>query len=450
VTITAVNDAPDAVNDAATTNEDTPVTVNVTANDTDVDGDSVSVTANSQGTNGSVSCTATSCTYTPNANYYGSDSFTYTIGDGNGGTDTATVTITVASVNDPPSNVSVTVAPGSLTENANATLNGSFQDPESNQTHEVTITWGDGPTATTINLAAGVLTFSATHQYLDDNPTSTASDVNTISVTVKDSGTPQGTGTGGTSITVNNAAPVITSVTGPVNPMPVPSSATVTANFTDVGTLDTHTCKFSWEDGSADTTVTAAGTGSGSCSATHSYTKVGVYTVTVTVTDDDTGSDTETFQYVVIYDATAGFITGGGWINSPVGAYAAVPTLSGRANFGLASKYKNGMTVPTGETEFNFTVGSMNFHSTAYEWMVVSGAKGQYKGSGTINGSGDYYFIVTVWDGEISGGGGVDKFRMKIYSKGAGNPVIYDNQMGAPDTSDPTTAIAGGSIVIHK
>ena len=29
----------------------------------------------------------------------------------------------------------------------------------------------------------------------------------------------------------------------------------------------------------------------------------------------------------------------------------------------------------------------MNFHSTAYTWLVVSGYKAQYKGTGTINGS---------------------------------------------------------------
>jgi hypothetical protein len=43
----------------------------------------------------------------------------------------------------------------------------------------------------------------------------------------------------------------------------------------------------------------------------------------------------------------------------------------------------------------------------------------------------------------------VDRFRIKIWDK-ATDEIIYDNQMGASDTSEPTTAIGGGSIVIHK
>jgi len=31
-----------------------------------------------------------------------------------------------------------------------------------------------------------------------------------------------------------------------------------------------------------------------------------------------------------------------------------------------------------------------------------------------------------------------------------GDAVVYDNQMGASDADDPTTALGGGSIVIHK
>ncbi len=45
-------------------------------------------------------------------------------------------------------------------------------------------------------------------------------------------------------------------------------------------------------------------------------------------------------------------------------------------------------------------------------------------------------------------GGGFDKFRIKIWGAATGN-VIYDNQLDASDTADPTTAIAGGDIVIH-
>ena len=48
------------------------------------------------------------------------------------------------------------------------------------------ITWGPGEGSTTLTLAAGVSAFSATHQYLDDNPTGTVSDLYPIVVTVTD------------------------------------------------------------------------------------------------------------------------------------------------------------------------------------------------------------------------------------------------------------------------
>jgi len=100
VTVTPVNDQPDAIDDAATTDEDTAVTVAVLGNDADLDGDTLSVTGVTQGANGTVTIVGNQVTYTPSPNWYGTDTFTYTIVDGNGGTDTATVTVTVNSVNE--------------------------------------------------------------------------------------------------------------------------------------------------------------------------------------------------------------------------------------------------------------------------------------------------------------------------------------------------------------
>jgi hypothetical protein len=144
---------------------------------------------------------------------------------------------------------------------------------------------------------------------------------------------------------------------------------------------------------------------------------------------------------VVAYDPNGGFVTGGGWINSPAGAYVSNPALAGKANFGFVSKYQKGSNVPTGETEFQFKVASLNFQSTSYDWLVVNGKKAQYKGTGTINGVGSYRFMLTAIDDTQ------DKFRMRIWDDSG---LVYDNQMNAPDTADPTTVLGGGSIQIHK
>ena len=101
--------SPVAVDDAATTDEDTAVTVDVLANDSDPDGDTLAVTAVSDPAHGSVVDNGDgTLTYTPDADWSGTDSFTYTVSDGNGGSDTATVTVTVNAVNDPA--ISITVS----------------------------------------------------------------------------------------------------------------------------------------------------------------------------------------------------------------------------------------------------------------------------------------------------------------------------------------------------
>ncbi len=102
VTVEPVNDAPVAVDEAVTTSEDTPVTVDVLPNDADVDGDTLTVTDVTQGTNGTVAIVGGQLVYTPNADSNGEDIFTYTVDDGQGGTDVATVTVRIVSVNDVP------------------------------------------------------------------------------------------------------------------------------------------------------------------------------------------------------------------------------------------------------------------------------------------------------------------------------------------------------------
>lgn len=77
----------------------------------------------------------------------------------------------------------------------------------------------------------------------------------------------------------------------------------------------------------------------------------------------------------------------------------------------------------------------------------LAGARAQYKGTGTINGSGSYSFLLTVIDGQRPGCGGVDRFRLKVWGPGG---VIQDNQMGDADGADASTTLGGGSIVIHK
>jgi sugar lactone lactonase YvrE len=96
-TFTVVSNRPPiAVDDRATTVEETPVTSAVLANDADPDGDLLSVTGTTQGAGGTVVINADgSVTYTPNPAFVGADQFAYSISDGRGGTATASVFLTV-------------------------------------------------------------------------------------------------------------------------------------------------------------------------------------------------------------------------------------------------------------------------------------------------------------------------------------------------------------------
>jgi hypothetical protein len=244
-------------------------------------------------------------------------------------------------------------------------------------------------------------------------------------------------------VTVTNAAPLISSVTAPISPVAVNTAINLTVAFTD---NNVTSAAIDWGDGTAVQHVANPGNGFGT---PHPYTAAGVYTVKVSLTDACKVASAEyEYQYVVVYDPNGGFVTGGGWIISPAGAYAPDPSAAGKANFGFVSKYQKGATLPTGKTDFEFKAVGLEFASTAYEWLVVAGAKAQYKGAGTLNGVAGYKFILTAIDGQVSGGGGTDKFRIKIWKNGETTPV-YDNQRGAADDAAATTEIGGGSIVVH-
>jgi hypothetical protein len=122
------------------------------------------------------------------------------------------------------------------------------------------------------------------------------------------------------------------------------------------------------------------------------------------------------------------------WDN--VGAWPMGPV--GRASFGFVAKYNKKTELPEGNTEFVFKAGDLNFHSRDYEWLVVNkgDSRAQFKGTGTINGEGEYRFMLWAVDGAP------DTFRIKIWWEDAdGEHVVYDNGV--------EQAIGGGSIVIH-
>ena len=239
--------------------------------------------------------------------------------------------------------------------------------------------------------------------------------------------------------------PVILSLHTPIDPNPVNTTIQVSAQVN----VDVAEAIWIWGDG----TETVVANPAAGLDASHVYVSAGVYVIELIV-KDACGNDASLMSnYLAIYDPDGGFVTGGGWIWSPPGAYIADNTLEGKANFGFVAKYKNGSNVPVGHTEFHFQAGNLRFNSSSYDAMrlIISGARAQFKGVGTINGKGNYGFMVSVVDGQVNGGGGLDKFRIKIWDMDNQDAMVYDNNVQWTDeNAEPATVISGGSIIIHK
>ena len=153
------------------------------------------------------------------------------------------------------------------------------------------------------------------------------------------------------------------------------------------------------------------------------------------------GSGKFTGTMTPITESTEAEIICGGWMPSPAGAYKEDPALEGQAFFGFIANFKNGMPVPGGVTEFFFRGGHLRFQSDGYQLLTVdeAGTSAQLKGTGTINSTSGYSFM--IWAGDISKGWGVDTLRIKICETATGK-VVYDNGVNQK--------ITGGSIAIYK
>ncbi|MFW9622303.1 MAG: tandem-95 repeat protein, partial [Macromonas sp.] len=111
ITVTGVNDAPRAIVDSVSTNEDTPITINVLANDTDIDSTVLAITsATVPAAQGTVAIVNNQLVFTPAANFNGKATITYVINDGIDNSAAASVTVTVNPVNDVPVAVADTLS----------------------------------------------------------------------------------------------------------------------------------------------------------------------------------------------------------------------------------------------------------------------------------------------------------------------------------------------------
>ncbi len=286
VVVNAVNDPPVAVDDAATTNEDTPVTIGVLGNDTDIDGDPLTVTAATSPDGVVVINADGTITFTPNADFNGPTTISYTISDGNGGTSTATVSVTVDAVNDPPvANMdSITTdedSPVDIPVLANDTdVDG---DP-------LTVTAADAPNGTVTINADGTVIYV---------PDANFNGTDTITYTISDGQGGFSTSTVEVTVTATNDAPVTTPIAPQNDNDADVINLSVASNFSDV---DGDMLSFAAAGLPAGLAIDAAGNITGTIDPDASQGgpgSDGIYAVTVTVSDGNGGTVNQTFVWEV-------------------------------------------------------------------------------------------------------------------------------------------------------
>jgi large repetitive protein len=287
VTVTPVNDAPVAVNDNATVNEDQPVTIGVLGNDSDVDGDALTVTSASS-PNGTVVINPDgTITFTPNPDFNGPTTITYTISDGNGGTATATVNVTVAPVNDAPvANASTATTNEDTPVNVPVLANDTDVDG-----NPLTVTAATAPNGIVTINPDGTVTYT---------PNANFNGTDTITYTISDG--QGGFSTSTVTMTVNavNDAPTTTPIAPQNDNDSQAVNLPVAGNFSDLdGNVLSYTAA-GLPPGLSINPTTGAITGTISPNASQGGPNAdGIYSVTVTANDGNGGTVSQTFSWTV-------------------------------------------------------------------------------------------------------------------------------------------------------
>ncbi len=243
-------------------------------------------------------------------------------------------------------------------------------------------------------------------------------------------------------VTVTNAAPQLTQIEAPATPVAVINAVPVRIGFADNNLMS---AVIEWGDGSSSSY--AADNGSPVIAGSHTYAMPGLYSLKVTLTDACGAQASGTYEYVMVNAPADGFITGGGWINSPAGALTGSGAM-GKASYGFNARYNPATGISSGSATFDFPAGALNFASTRIDWLVVADARAWIKGAGTVNGVSGYSFLLSAVDSELNGYRNADTFRMQIWNQNGA--LVYDNQVNAPRNAPAAQVIAGGSIVVHK
>ncbi|MDP5253310.1 Ig-like domain-containing protein [Vibrio sp. HB161653] len=291
VTVNAVNDGPVAVDDTASTDEDTAVTIDVLANDSDVDGDTLTITeATVPAEQGTVAIVDGKLQFTPAENFNGDATISYTISDGTM-TDSAEVAVTVNAVNDAPV---AEAATDTVTEDA--TISGTISASDVDLADDASLVFTTTSTQEGLTLNSdGSYTFDASSY---DSLEAGEELVLTIPVTVTDDQGATDETTLTITVTGTNDAPVAEAATDRVT-----EDATIsgTISASDVDLADGASLVFTTSSTAEGLTLNADGSYTFDASSYDSLEEGEelVIKIPVTVTDVQNATDTTTLTITV-------------------------------------------------------------------------------------------------------------------------------------------------------
>jgi hypothetical protein len=249
---------------------------------------------------------------------------------------------------------------------------------------------------------------------------------------------------------VDTTAAVIAPIATATAPVAPGTNVAMSASFT--AACGPHTGTWNFGDGTSGPATISEGAGSGTASGSHVYNTAGTFTLTLTLTDAAGNVASRTHQSIVVSAppaTTRGSVTGAGVIASPRGALRSAPNSSGVASFTFAASHPlfGPFTPVSGVTTFSMLLPTFSFTSLSVQSLTITGPNAKYRGTGRVNGSSGFSFLMTVVDGQRPGGGGFDRLHLKVWSTGSG-AVVYDNEPTVPDTANATARITAGTIAI--
>lgn len=221
-------------------------------------------------------------------------------------------------------------------------------------------------------------------------------------------------------LTVDDTPPVTTTVTLNPNPVPVGWGTTLSAGFTDAGGSGLAVAQYSIDGGAPLALGAISGNAATASTPISGYSSTGIHAFCARAQDMAGNIGAYQCALLAVYDPAAGFVTGGGWIQ----------TSNGKSNFALSSRYQSNASTPSGE--FELRSGGNRLKSTSLFWLVVSGSSATIQGNCSWNGVAGYLFEVTATDSSSG-----DTLSIRVWN-GSGEVL-----------STGVVPLGGGQVVIH-